>query len=98
MTIDFKTALHAACMAAMLTGVSGLTYAADEEETDSYQLSQMRNLSKSAQPDLGAPEAAGLMAETDLQELAKAAAAMEEIDNIAPAVSKPALPDLKPTL
>jgi hypothetical protein len=100
MTIDFKFALQAACMAVMMTGVTGIAYAADEEELESYQLSQMRSLSKgqSTTPDLDASANSDLLAETDLEELAKAAAAMEELDNVAPALSKPALPDLKPKL
>lgn len=98
-----KTTRATACLVAVIMAagvVSGVSYA-EEEQEDSYYLSQMRDLAngKKGEPQVDVPASkAELMAETDLKEMAKAAVEMEDIDNITPSLDKPALPALKPDL
>ena len=97
MTVDFKATFRSACVIALMATISTLAYAEDEQE--SYYLSQMRENSQEAQaqPALEAPKSDNnLIAETDLQELAKASAEMEKADDLKPQISKPSLPSLKP--
>lgn len=103
MAMALKSTFRTICIAAlMMIGFIGSAYAADTEaEEESYYLSQMRDLanSKKGQPEAEAPTPSGeLMAETDLEKMAKAAAEVEELDDISPSLSKPELPTIKPEL
>lgn len=103
MAIALKTTLRrATCLAAIIAiGTLGSISYAEEEEEESYYLSQMRNLAstKNDQPETGTTSAnTALMAETDLNEIAKGAANMEELDDVSPSLIKPSLPALKPDL
>ena len=102
MAIALRTIIRTACLAAIVTvcAVAGVSYATEAEE-ESYYLSQMRDLANSKKnlPEANAPAANNeLMAETDLKEMAKAAAEMEELDDVSPSLTKPSLPTLKPEL
>ncbi|HEX7027393.1 MAG TPA: hypothetical protein VF268_09135 [Gammaproteobacteria bacterium] len=98
-----KTNRVTACFVTIMIAlgvISGVSYA-EEEQEDSYYLSQMRDLAngKKGAPQVEVPASkAELMAETDLEEMAKAAVEVEKIDDITPALDKPALPALKPDL
>lgn len=103
MAIALRTIIRTACLAAIVTmcAVAGVSYATEAEEEESYYLSQMRDLadSKKNLPETNAPAANDeLMAETDLKEMAKAAAEVEEFDDVSPSLTKPSLPALKPEL
>ena len=104
MAIALRTIIRTAHLVAIVTmcAVAGVSYATEAEEEESYYLSQMRDLadSKKNLPEANAPAAANneLMAETDLKEMAKAAAEVEELDDVSPSLTKPSLPALKPEL
>lgn len=100
MAIALKTTIHTVCFAAIMTiGATAGAFAAESEE-ESYYLSQMRDLAnKKGQPQVEVPAPDDeLMAETDLEEMAKAAVQVEKIDDVSPSLSKPTLPALKPEL
>lgn len=105
MAIALKTTVRTVWLAAIvMIGATGGVCAAEAEEADeeSYYLSQMRDLanSKKGQPAVEEAPASSneLMAETDLEKMAKAAAEIDEIDEVTPSLNKPSLPALKPEL
>lgn len=74
---------------------------ANEEEEESYQLQQMRQLSKSQAPSVGVSDGAAegdLMADADLGELSTNEPYLSDISKVKPEIEKPKLQVLKPSL